>query len=77
MTIWGLVATSSVGLAATRGIRAKVTTLAPWLALSVGVIVGAQLGAWLSQRLRSEHIHQLLSAGLVLLSARLILSLVL
>lgn len=43
-------------------------------ALSVGVVVGAQLGAWLSQRLKSEHIHRLLSAGLVILSARLILS---
>lgn len=46
-------------------------------ALSVGVVFGAQLGAWLSQRLSGRVIHQLLAAGLLLLGVRLILSVVL
>ncbi len=43
-------------------------------ALSVGVVGGAQVGAWLSQRLASRAIERLLAAGLVLLGVRLILS---
>jgi uncharacterized membrane protein YfcA len=46
-------------------------------ALSVGVVFGAQLGAWLSRRLSGRRIHQLLAAGLLLLGVRLILSVVL
>jgi uncharacterized membrane protein YfcA len=45
--------------------------------LSVGVVCGAQLGAWLSRRLSGRRIHQLLAAGLLLLGLRLILSVVL
>lgn len=37
--IWGLIATGSVVLAAQRGIRAKVSTLSPWIAFSVAVSV--------------------------------------
>ena len=43
-------------------------------ALSVGVVVGAQLGASLSQRLSSTVIQRLLAAGLVVLGVRLVLS---
>jgi uncharacterized membrane protein YfcA len=43
-------------------------------ALSIGVVAGAQLGAHLSQRLSGRLIHQLLAAGLLLLGARLVLS---
>lgn len=43
-------------------------------ALSVGVVFGAQLGAWLSQRLSGKVIQRLLSMGLVALGLRLILS---
>jgi uncharacterized membrane protein YfcA len=46
-------------------------------ALSVGVVFGAQLGAILSKRLSGRMIQHLLSAGLVLLGVRLILSVVL
>jgi uncharacterized membrane protein YfcA len=46
-------------------------------ALSVGVVFGAQLGAKLSQRLSGTVIHRLLAAGLVVLSVRLVLSVVL
>ena len=46
-------------------------------ALSVGVVVGAQLGAKLSQRLSGAVIERLLALGLVALGARLILSVVL
>ncbi len=45
--------------------------------LSVGVIGGAQLGAWLSSRTSSRTIERLLAAGLVVLGIRLILSVVL
>jgi uncharacterized protein len=45
-------------------------------ALSVGVVFGAQLGAVLSQRLSGRVIQRLLAAGLLLLAARLILSVV-
>ncbi len=37
--IWGLVSTGSVLLAAQRGIRAKVTATAPWLAFAIAVAV--------------------------------------
>ena len=37
--IWGLVATSFVVLAATKGIRAATRSLTPWIALAVGVTV--------------------------------------
>lgn len=43
-------------------------------ALSVGVVGGAQLGAWLSQRLSGVLIQRLLAAGLLALSVRLVLS---
>ncbi len=46
-------------------------------ALSVGVVVGAQVGAQLSRRLSGRLIRRLLSAGLVLLGVRLVLSVVL
>jgi uncharacterized membrane protein YfcA len=46
-------------------------------AISAGIIVGAQLGAHLSQRLSSTLIHRLLAFGLLALSVRLILSVVL
>jgi len=46
-------------------------------ALSVGVVVGAQLGAGLSRRLSGRRIQQLLAGGLLLLSGRLVLSVVL
>jgi uncharacterized membrane protein YfcA len=46
-------------------------------ALSVGVIVGAQLGAWLSQRLSGRLIQKLLALGLLVLAARLVLSVIL
>jgi uncharacterized membrane protein YfcA len=43
-------------------------------ALSVGVVVGAQLGAHLSRRISGQRIQQLLAGGLLLLGGRLILS---
>ncbi len=43
-------------------------------ALSVGVVGGAQVGAVLSQRISGRMIQRLLAAGLILLGARLILS---
>jgi uncharacterized protein len=43
-------------------------------ALSVGVVIGAQFGAWLSQRISGRRIQHLLAGGLLLLSVRLILS---
>lgn len=46
-------------------------------ALSVGVILGAQVGAQLSQRTGGQLIQRLLAAGLLLLGARLVLSVVL
>lgn len=46
-------------------------------ALSVGVVVGAQLGAKLSQQLSGAVIERLLALGLVALGVRLILSVVL
>jgi uncharacterized protein len=46
-------------------------------ALSVGVVAGAQLGAWLSARVGSHTIERLLAAGLLLLGLRLVLSVVL
>jgi uncharacterized membrane protein YfcA len=46
-------------------------------ALSLGVVVGAQLGAKLSQRLSGAAIESLLALGLVVLGVRLILSVVL
>ena len=45
--------------------------------LSVGVIVGAQLGAWLSRRVSGRRIQHLLAGGLLLLGLRLVLSVVL
>jgi len=41
------------------------------IALAVGVIVGAPLGAWLSSRLRAEWIMRGLAVGLLLLGLRL------
>jgi uncharacterized membrane protein YfcA len=46
-------------------------------AISAGIVVGAQLGAHLSQRLSSALIQRLLAFGLLALSVRLILSVVL
>lgn len=46
------------------------------LLISVGVVVGAQGGAWLSRRLHGRHIEQLLAAALVLLAVRLAVSVV-
>jgi uncharacterized membrane protein YfcA len=43
-------------------------------ALSIGVIVGAQVGAWLSQRVSGRRIQHLLAGGLLLLGVRLVLS---
>lgn len=43
-------------------------------ALSAGVVVGAQLGAWLSRKLAGPHIQRLLAGGLLLLGVRLVLS---
>ncbi len=43
-------------------------------ALSVGVVFGAQLGAWLSQRLSGRLIERLLAGGLLALGFRLVLS---
>lgn len=43
-------------------------------ALSVGVVVGAQIGARLSQRISGRRIQHLLAGGLLVLGARLILS---
>jgi len=42
------------------------------LALSVGVVGGAQMGAWLSQRIRGPLIQLLLAIALALLAARLL-----
>jgi uncharacterized membrane protein YfcA len=46
-------------------------------ALSVGVVIGAQLGAVLSQRLSGRVIQRLLAVGLLVLGVRLVLSVVL
>ncbi len=46
-------------------------------ALSVGVVIGAQLGAWLSRRMTGHRIRQLLAVGLLALGLRLVLSVVL
>ncbi|MGI8902068.1 MAG: sulfite exporter TauE/SafE family protein [Solirubrobacteraceae bacterium] len=46
-------------------------------ALSIGVVVGAQLGAHFSKRIDGRLIQQLLGGGLLLLGARLVLSVVL
>jgi uncharacterized protein len=43
------------------------------LALAVGVIVGAQLGALLSQRLRGITLIRILALGLVLFGIRLVM----
>jgi uncharacterized membrane protein YfcA len=43
-------------------------------ALSVGVVVGAQLGARVSQRLHGHHIERLLAVALLALAARLLLA---
>ena len=40
-------------------------------ALSIGVVLGAQVGAWLSMHLSGHHIERLLAAGLLLLALRL------
>lgn len=42
--------------------------------ISAGVIVGAQAGAWLSQRLRGHHIERLLAGALALLALRLLIT---
>jgi uncharacterized membrane protein YfcA len=46
-------------------------------ALSIGVVAGAQVGASLSRRLKSNAIERLLAGALVLLGLRLVLSVVL
>jgi uncharacterized protein len=46
------------------------------IALSIGVIAGAQAGAWLSQRTRGTVIQRLLALALAALSVRLLVSLV-
>jgi uncharacterized protein len=46
-------------------------------ALSVGIVGGAQVGAWLSRRLESKAIERLLAGALVLLGLRLVLSVIL
>jgi uncharacterized membrane protein YfcA len=43
------------------------------IALSIGVVTGAQLGAHISLRLRGPVIHRLLAAALLALSARLLI----
>jgi uncharacterized membrane protein YfcA len=43
------------------------------LALAVGVLVGAQLGALLSQRLRGVTLIRILAVGLVLFGLRLVM----
>jgi len=43
------------------------------IALSIGVIGGAQVGEWLSQRLRGTTIQRLLALGLAVLSLRLLI----
>jgi hypothetical protein len=43
------------------------------VALAVGVLVGAQLGAMLSQRLRSTTLIRILALGLVLFGIRLVI----
>jgi uncharacterized membrane protein YfcA len=43
------------------------------LALAVGVLVGAQLGASLSQRLRGSTLIRILAVGLLLFGLRLIM----
>ncbi|MHB8489273.1 MAG: sulfite exporter TauE/SafE family protein [Candidatus Dormibacteria bacterium] len=43
------------------------------IALSVGVVAGAQLGAWISQRIRGVIIHRLLAVALAGLSIRLLI----
>ena len=50
----------------THGVRRTV-------ALAVGVLVGAQLGAMLSQRLRSTTLIRILALGLVLFGIRLVI----
>jgi uncharacterized membrane protein YfcA len=45
--------------------------------LSIGVVVGAQVGAWLSKGVSGRRIQHLLAGGLLLLGVRLILSVVL
>jgi uncharacterized membrane protein YfcA len=50
----------------THGVRRTVT-------LAVGVLVGAQLGAMLSQRLRSTTLIRILALGLVLFGIRLVI----
>jgi uncharacterized protein len=45
--------------------------------LSLGVVAGAQIGAWLSQKLSGELIQRLLAIGLLALGVRLVLSVVL
>jgi uncharacterized membrane protein YfcA len=43
------------------------------MALAVGVVVGAQLGALLSQRLRGITLIRILALGLVLFGIRLVM----
>lgn len=44
------------------------------IALSIGVVIGAQLGALLSRRVSGPAIERMLALGLILLGVRLILS---
>lgn len=74
LAVMALVATITHALAGTFAHGAGLSRAA---ALSAGVIVGAQLGAWLSQRLSGALIQRLLAAGLAVLSVRLVLSVVL
>jgi uncharacterized membrane protein YfcA len=74
LALMALVATGTHALA---GTFAHGVGLRRAAALSVGVVVGAQLGAWLSQRLSGQLIQRLLAAALLVLGVRLILSVVL
>jgi len=46
------------------------------LALSVGVVIGAQLGAWVSQRIQGAMIQRLLAVALAALAVRLLVGVV-
>jgi hypothetical protein len=46
------------------------------VALSVGVVGGAQVGAWISQRIQGEIIQRLLAVALAALAARLLIGVV-
>ena len=43
------------------------------LMLSVGVIIGAQIGAWISQKFKSSWIIKILAVALVIVGVRILL----